>query len=236
MSATTTSGLKPISLSPLITDLPQKKKIPYSFLLVIHFVGVHSRPPEQKSIQSELSSVGGQKMAVSGCFFLTDHGWCWMRRIKSCSQNRGQIVLVVNLSSGFQQLLRLRFRLIYTENQSTAHQASGERNLSLVTEAKWDEQLPHHVQPITWKALALSPSLSFSTTTATEAVVTSAHESSRLPPSWKWTVEEKKNPQTQIKGIIIEYLYLAVKCWLKGPVIKCDLFEGASPDGECVVL
>ena len=63
---------------------PQSHQNIYSFLLVIHFVGVHSRPLEQKSIQSEPSSVGGQKMAVSSGFFSQCPWMMLEKRIRDC--------------------------------------------------------------------------------------------------------------------------------------------------------
>lgn len=66
LSRTTTSVLRPIYLA-------LNRPMTHRFPSVIHFVGVDCRPPEQKSIQSEPSSVGGQKKkTVSSCFFLTD--------------------------------------------------------------------------------------------------------------------------------------------------------------------
>lgn len=95
------------SLLPLITLLPQNT----TFFSVGHlFCGsIHSHPPEQKSIQSEPSSVGGHKMAVSCCFFPTDHGWYWRMEKNLIPQSKLRAhFLVINLFNRFQWLQPLK--------------------------------------------------------------------------------------------------------------------------------
>lgn len=92
----------------------------------------------------------------------------------------GKLSLLLTFSadlSGF-NLSKTEIHLIHTTNQPTAYQERGERNLSLASEAKWETQLPNHVQPIICKAHV--PSLE---TTAAEDVMADAQKMVDFPPS-----------------------------------------------------